>query len=58
MRSKCCLALEPQEAYQLGFSAAKLSFRLSSNPYVGMPAYDEWSDCWVSGWYSFFGLKA
>lgn len=58
MRKQCNLALNPEQAYLLGFNAAKLSFRLSSNPYLGMPAYDECSCSWVSGWYSFFNLKA
>lgn len=58
MHKQCSLTLNPEQAYLLGFKAAKLSFRLSSNPYVGMSAYDECSDNWVSGWYSFFDLSA
>lgn len=58
MRKESCLSLDPVKAYQLGYLAAKSSFRLSVNPYVNFPAYDECSDSWVSGWYAFYNLKA
>ncbi|MDP2564413.1 hypothetical protein [Pseudoalteromonas marina] len=58
MSKQCVWVLSPQQAYLLGFHAARSSFRLSSNPYRGLPAYDDCFDSWVSGWYSFFDLKA
>lgn len=58
MSKQCFLSLNPEQAYIMGFNAAKSSFGVSSNPYAFMPAYDECFNSWLRGWYSFFGLEA